>query len=100
MSKNLDKLYQLLYADDGLLILLRLGEGLDLKKAEQIHDVLQKLSDEWRDKDSIPKQAVDIFIDFYPAMESAANHYSDIEAQKIIEVADKTMDLIRDCICN
>lgn len=97
-SSKLEQLENLLLSEDGLLVSLRLGNGLDEEKVENICCVLKELQVEWEDYDFIPKKAVDIFIDFYPAMESSCGLYSEDEADKIIDKADKIMDLIRDCI--
>lgn len=97
-NSNLEKLEELLLSEDGLLVSLRLGNGLDEVKVEKICYVLKELKVEWEDFDFIPKKAVDIFIDFYPAMESSCGLYSEEESDKIIDTADKIMDLIRECI--
>ncbi|MFT8352783.1 hypothetical protein [Clostridium saccharoperbutylacetonicum] len=98
MTNNLDIFEQLLLADDGLLTSLRLGYGLKKDKVESVCDILEKLSEEWRGENSIPKKAVDLFIDFYPTIESACGLYSENEAINIMDAADKIMDLIRECV--
>jgi hypothetical protein len=95
---NIKKLEELLLGDAGLLIALRLGNGLNIRKADEIIKILETLSNEWADKDYIPKKAAELFIDFYPAMESACGLYSDNESINIMDVADKIVDLIRDCV--
>lgn len=97
-NSKLEKLEELLLSEDGLLVSLRLGNGLDQEKVENICCVLNELQVEWEDCDYIPKKAADIFIDFYPAMESSCGLYSEDESDKIIDSADKIMDLIRDCV--
>lgn len=95
---NLEKLENLLLADDGLLILLRLGDGLDENKVKRICEVLKELNYEWRSLDYIPKKAADIFVDFYFVMESSYGLYNEDEVEKIIQAADEIMALIRACI--
>ena len=70
------------------------------KKIEEIEIVLKALAKEWQSKGYVPKKVVNIFVDCYSAMESVSSRYSGDEAEKIIEVADRIMDLIRDCICS
>ena len=95
---TLTKLEELLLSEDGLLIQLRLGNGLDEEKVERICCVLEELKVEWRDSDCIPRKAVDIFVDFYPAIESTCDLYSEEVSLKIMDIADKVMDKIRECI--
>jgi len=95
---NIEKLEELFLGDDGLLISLRLGNGLNMKKVDEIIKILKVLSKEWANQNYIPKRAAEIFIDFYPAMESVCGLYSDDESTNIMDVADKILDLIRDCV--
>lgn len=71
MINRVDLLEKLLLDDDGLLISLRLADGLNQDKAEQIYEVLVELAEEWKGQKAIPKKAVDLFIDIYPGMLSA-----------------------------
>ena len=95
---NIEKLEALLLSENGMLISLRLAQGLDNKKVEEICKILLLLKEEWKDKKEIPKKAVGIFIDFFPAMEAISDFYPENEAIKIMNVADKIIHLIRDCI--
>lgn len=95
---KIEELKELFLSDDGLLVSLRLGDGLDKKKSDRICCILKDLKEEWKYSDCIPKMAVDIFIDFYPAIESSYKLYNDEEVNEIIESADIIMELIRDCI--
>ncbi|MBN1051974.1 hypothetical protein DV092_07855 [Clostridium botulinum] len=100
MINDLDSFEDLLLGDDGLLTSLRLGYGLKQDKVEKLCDILKKLAEEWREERSVPKKAVDIFIDFYPTIESVCNLYSENEAIIIMDAGDKIMDLIRECVIN
>lgn len=95
---NIEKLKDLLLSGDGMLISLRMGQGLDNEKVNEICEVLILLKEEWKEKKEISKKAVDIFVDFFPAMEMVSDYYSENEAVEIMNAADKIMDLIRDCI--
>ena len=70
---------------------------LDQDCISRIKVNLKSLANKWKNADCIPKRACDIFVDFYPAMESVASQYSEKDAQKIIELADDIMMLIREC---
>lgn len=98
MSSNMEFLEQLLIGEDGMLLSLRMGEGLQEKKVQQIIDVLVKLSKEWSGSDCIPKKALDLFIDIFPVMQSSCDWYSEEETIKIMNAADRIIDSIRDCI--
>lgn len=98
MNDKLELLDELLLGEDGLLISLRLGDGLNKEKVDKVCDVLNKLAGDWADENSIPKKAVDLFVDFYPAMESSCGLYNEHEALEIMNAADRIMDRIRDCI--
>lgn len=100
MSSNLNILEQLLIGQDGILLSLRMGDGLEEEKVERIIRILGKLSKEWSGNESIPKKAVDLFIDIYPVMQSSCDLYSEETAVKIMNVADKIIDSIRNCIIN
>lgn len=98
MNDNLELLEELLIGNDGLLISLRMAEGLNKEKAEQIYKVLADLAVDWKDQNYIPKKAVDLFIDIYPVMLNQSDYYSEEKAIEILDCMDKIIDLIRRCI--
>lgn len=97
-NSKLVTLEELLLLDEGILVSLRLGDGLNQDKVESICKVLEELSREWEQNDFIPKKAADLFVDFYPAMESACGLYTDEEQTIIMDAANKIMEFIRECI--
>jgi hypothetical protein len=98
MSDKLELLKELLLGEGGLLISLRLGDGLNKEKVQKICDVLTELASDWQSKDLIPKKAANLFVDIYPVMESACDLYDENEVLEIMDAADKIVDRIRDCI--
>lgn len=98
MDDKLELFEELLLGDEGLLISLRLARGLSNEKVDKVCEVLDKLASDWENQDSIPKKAVDLFVDFYPAMESTCGLYEEDELIEIMNAVDKIMDRIRDCI--
>lgn len=98
MSDTIDLLEKLLLEDDGLLISLRMGDGLDKGKADQVCKVLIDISKEWEGLDDVPKKAVGLFIDLYPAMQSSCESYSEEEAMEIMDYADRIVSLVKTCI--
>ncbi|MBW5470330.1 hypothetical protein GPJ61_21115 [Brevibacillus formosus] len=98
MSEKLEVLEELLLGEEGLLISLRLGDGLNQKRVDEVCNILAELEVDWSGKDFIPKKAADLFVDLYPAMESSCGLYDENEGQEIMDAADKIMDRIRGCI--
>lgn len=47
----------LLHQDDGLLIKLRMGDGIDNSKVDEICAVLSQLAIEWENEDKISKES-------------------------------------------
>jgi len=97
-NDKLAYLEELLLNDEGLLISLRLGNGLNMEKIDLICGILKELSDEWKKDDVIPKKAANLFVDFYQAIESSCGLYNDEKQIQIMNAADKIMDLIRECV--
>ncbi|MGO4495513.1 hypothetical protein AB4114_06345 [Paenibacillus sp. 2RAB27] len=58
----------LLHQNDELLIKLRIGDGLDKSKVDEICAVLSQLAIEWENDEKISKEAVDYFIQIDPIM--------------------------------
>lgn len=98
--KSLEKLETLLIGENGLLIKLRLGDGLDQDTVNDILITLSELSNEWSHLDLIPKKSIELFIDIYPTMESSLELYSSDDKIKIMDVADKIINSVKDCVIN
>ncbi|AZU60533.1 hypothetical protein [Neobacillus mesonae] len=98
MKDNLELLEELLLDVNGLLISLRVGDGLNKEKVNQVYKVLTDLAAGWKGQEKIPKKAVDLFIDIYPGMLSSSDYYSHEVAIEIMDCCDKIIDLIKDCI--
>ncbi|GGE21374.1 hypothetical protein GCM10011571_24330 [Marinithermofilum abyssi] len=98
MENKIDMLEKLLVGDEGLLISLRFGDGLNKNNLEKVFNILETLAEEWSDEHCIPKKAVDLFVDIYPVMVSACKLYDKKEEMEILNAADKIMDLIRECV--
>lgn len=77
---------------------LRFLRGLDENKVYKLKDDLQKLIEEWKDKDSIPKILCSYFIDFYSATEASASMYKDSEKSKILQFAEEINEMMRKCV--
>lgn len=98
----LKKLDDLLYNEQtGLLMALRFKrkEIVEEQQIQEIKRTISKLREQWRDQETIPKLACNIFVDFYPAMESVAALYDDEYSEKVLTWADDIMFEIRSVIC-
>jgi hypothetical protein len=100
MEKDLVKYLRdlLLHQDDGLLIKLRMGDGLDKSKVDEICTVLSQLAIEWEKDDKVSKEAVDYFIHIDPVMNATLNRYSEKEQAEILIALDTIMDKVRHCL--
>lgn len=96
-NSKIELFEKLLLSEEGLLIKLRLGKGLDRVKYDSICYLLEELAAEWKGIDTIPKKAAELFVDLYPAMDATSYQYKNDEAIIIKEAADKLISLIRDC---
>lgn len=83
---------------EDIMIDLRFLKGLDENKVCKLKDNLQKLIEEWKDKDSIPKILCSYFIDFSSSTEASASMYKDSEKNKILQFADEISELMRKCV--
>lgn len=84
---------------EGIMLDLRFLRGLDEEKVIKFRDVLEKIIDEWKDKDYVPKLLCNLFIDFYPSVEASSYLYNnEEEKEKILSFADEMQDLMRICV--
>jgi hypothetical protein len=98
-SRIQDNLLELMYLNYDVLMdnLYCLG-GIEKDSFAILCDTLKECKKHWKDKDSIPKQAVNIFVDAYAAIMSTTDLYKTTEQkEEIIYSADLLQDLIRDC---
>lgn len=100
LLNNVDLLEELLLSDNGFLISLRMGDGLKADLVDEICKVLDELANEWKNIDSIPKKAVDLFVDFYIVLVGSEGLYSEKEFDEIFDAGDKILSHIRACYCN
>ncbi|WP_244209307.1 hypothetical protein [Paenibacillus ferrarius] len=94
----LENLEEVLIGDEGVLISLRMGDGLNKGKVEEACTILDKLAIMWSETDSIPKKAVDLFINIYPVLMTSQEHYSEHEAREIMDAADQLMIKVINCV--
>ncbi|OCA90486.1 hypothetical protein A8F94_00940 [Bacillus sp. FJAT-27225] len=94
---DIETLEELLLGNTGLLISLRMGDGVQQVKVSQIIEVIDHLSEEWAESESIPKKAANLFVDLYAAAYSTLGLYSEEEMIRIEDAVDKIMDSVRKC---
>lgn len=83
---------------EDIMIDLRFLRGSDENKVYKLKDNLQKLIEEWKDKNNIPKILCGQFMDFYLSAEASASMYKDSEKNKILLFADEISELMRICV--
>jgi HEPN domain-containing protein len=69
-------------------------EGFDEQKFERLCYVLKDCQKEWENFESIPKLAVKILLNMYPAIEMRSNWYNEEDASRIRKAAWKIVSLI------
>ena len=101
MDNNVKVLENLLYDDkSGFEIVLRMGQGIDTKKFIEICDILAVLKDKWSESDYVPKEFMQIFLEFRESCENSLTIYDEDEQIQILQYVDKILDLVNEIICN
>jgi len=100
VKEPIDLLEDLLLGEDGLLVSLRQGDGLDTEKVDKICNLLECMENKWKDSRLIPKKAAELFVDLCPVMESSCGLYDENEVLEIMDAADRIMVRIRGCLSN
>lgn len=98
ISDSILRLQQVLFSDDGLMMLLRYGHGLNHDKFKETCEILKVIAAELSETNEVPKILVNIFVTLYPTMESCSYMYNQAEAEKIREAAEIILDLIGECV--
>lgn len=83
---------------EDIMIDLRFLRGLDENKVYKLKDNLQKLIEEWKDKNIIPKILCGHFMDFYLLVETSASMYKDSEKNKILQFGEEISEMMRICV--
>jgi hypothetical protein len=96
--KKLDKLNDLLYSDDGLLISLRMGDGLNKEKFSEVCEILKELATEWAGKDEISKYGAHLLFELYPALIGGSGFYGKEEQVQIEDATNQIYNLIVNCL--
>lgn len=92
LLEHLEKSYE------AFMVPLRMGDGFDQKPFDEFCKLLIDCADAWKESNSIPKQAVMIFVDAFSAMTSSSYLYDDAKREQIDMAADEMNDLIRQCV--
>src|SRR5207302_666062 len=79
---------------------LRLGEGFNEQHFNDLCTVLRFCAREWAQEPAIPKVAVNVLVDLFPAIESCSHlaFYQGAESQHIRDAALMISDLVRECV--
>lgn len=93
--RTIDVLFR---AAEEFLVSLRIGDGFDEKKFEQLSNVLSRCKEEWSNSEYVPKLAVEILVDLFPLTEGCSYLYKEPQAQRIRDAALQLNDLIKDAV--
>ncbi len=90
----------LLSAAEAFLVPLRLGEGLQEQRLNDLCGVLRACAHEWACAAAIPKAAANVLVDLFPAIEACSYlaSYDGDEAQRIRNAAQTIGDLVHACV--
>lgn len=77
---------------------LRMKGGFNEYKYRTLTSVLSGLASEWQGLEHIPRRAVNVLVDIFPAMESTANIYNPETKNRITEAMLELQDLIQECV--
>jgi hypothetical protein len=80
------------------LVPLRMGEGLDEHRYQQLVGVLRLASQRWRGDPFIPKRAAGVFVDLFDAVWSSSFLYPEPQSSQIRMRADRLAELVRECV--
>lgn len=97
MPLTSSELHELVVSSEQFLVPLRMGEGFDRDKFQNLCLALNKCATIWATRDSIPKLAANILVDLYPSIISASYLYS-TEGDQIREEAEIIADLVREIV--
>ena len=101
MDNNVKVLENLLYDDkSGFEIVLRMGKGINQKKFIEICDILVTLKDKWSESTHVPKDFMQIFLEFRESCENSLTIYDEDEQIQISQHIDKILDLVNEIICD
>lgn len=101
MENSIEFLKNLMYGDkSGFEIILRMGQGIDEKKFNEICHVLVALRDMWNESAYVPKEFMRIFLEFKESCENSLSLYDEDEQVKILQRIDKVLDLVNEIIYN
>ncbi len=100
MDNGVKVLENLLYGDkDGFEIVLRMGQGIDNIKFNEICNKLVELKNKWGESAYVPKAFMQIFLEFRECCENSLVFYDEDEQIDILQHIDKILDLVNEIIC-
>jgi len=65
-AKHIDKL--LYDKENGLLIKYRFKQGIDMDLLDKLYDLLEQLKNDWKERDSVPKEIIFRLVVIVPAL--------------------------------
>lgn len=78
---------ELAAAAEGVVVSLRLNEGLPEQKRERLSSALSQAARQWSETPYVPKRLAAILVELYPAVEASSHLYAGGEAVAIQQAA-------------
>lgn len=101
MDNSVKNLENLLYGDNsGFEIALRMGQGIDAKRFNDICDILGELKDRWSESAYVPKEFMQIFLEFRECCENSLALYDEEKQIEILQQIDQIFELVNEIICD
>ena len=87
----------LLAAAEGLLVPLRMGDGLDEAALARLESALDDFASAWRGEAMIPKAAASVLAELCPALETSSYLYPDERGNVVRQQAAMLSDRVAQC---
>ena len=95
IDKNID-LLESSFSD--FAVPLRMGVGFNDELFNKFCNIVKVCKEQWAHQECIPKRAVQLLVDIYPAMLSSSHFYNESINEEINKGIDDVTDLIRDLL--
>jgi hypothetical protein len=89
---------ELLAAAEGFAVPLRMAQGIDELALERLRTALHRCAAAWEGRDSVPRAAVNVIVDLFPAVEASSELYPEDYRARVLDAAIEISDLVRECV--
>jgi hypothetical protein len=92
----IERLWNLVQEEDGFLVKLRCKNEFDEKMYSEIKEITEKLVEEWKKQESIPKKGFLILIELIEFLSRGSNFLSEKDAIRVEDAELEIKDIIND----